>query len=238
MHKAIVKFMVAVGITTYIPTPEDYARLDFLGRPTPADADSKVEDLVLKSYGFDHYYDYSDDIQVFRRGRDQSKSLVEQFAELEDQELGKFLLDTFKPGQRDVMEERFPWLKGRTVHSHYADLVIGGLTPLEAANVMAVRKFLFDQDQIIAKRGLHSRTVYAKDMRQVLNHIREARELEQEPLARPVSIPANLLSNWKHIGELLEAKGVYTLLKASVPLQVLYHGNLTRYTVGGVTLFM
>lgn len=241
MNKALVKFMADVGITTYVPTENDYLRLAYESRvaPEPGSPEAELEALVLKIYHFDHYYDYSDDNRVWRAGKENEALINVAIDSLEDKVIAGKLRSCFGPNGRDSLAEFFPWLVGYQSTSRFAHLVKGfDLSASEAGNLMAVGAFINKQLDELRKRGAGWSTVYAKDPWLVREHVLDAKANRQTPLADPFPLPNAMYRIWGLIGELLDTRGVYSPLQQVVNLQVLYHGPFTRYQVGNATLFM
>lgn len=243
MNEALVKFMSAVGITTYVPTEQDYMRLICLNRkfPEPNTPEAELEELILRIYHFDYYYDYAVDATVVRDGRAAEQSIIGKIETIKetDPELGKFLQSSFGPNKRDKLVVKYPWLTGYRITSPLAELVKNyELSVSEASNLMAIGKFINHQIDELRARHIDTYTVYAKNKAAVRAHIIDARNRGALPAANPVTLPNDLYRIWGHIGALLEEHGVYPVLKSLVHLQVHYFGTLTRYTVGNATLFM
>lgn len=240
MNETLVKFMNNVGITTYVPLERDYLKLAYYNRmiPQPGTPEAELERLILKIYHFDYYYDYSTDNSVWRNGTDNERAVKDSIHAIDDKELREFLLSSFNANGREQLMGRYSWLFGYQVNSPFADLVQAGCTPSEAGNLISIVKFIKGQVSELQSRNISHCSVYAKNPAGVKKLIREARETGSLPMADPVTIPVHLYRNWGHIGALLDDRSVYAAMLPMLELGVMYWGNITRYSVGSVTLFM
>lgn len=244
-------------ITPYVPTEDDlevannwlyHCRDDEL----PDNDEASLIRLIKGIRGFDYYYNYSDDGNVYRVWSKVEAAIKAKLVKLEetDPELAKTLKDHFNPERADDLYLLYPWLL--QPYSRYGILINrDSYSPEEACELIAITDWIKQLTTSVRVNQNYNTEVvsWSSDyptanrlLRDRFNSIPVVDIFNNEVLS-PVTVSDALLTDLGKLATILETRGYFTKLRNPAlldnhRLHVQYVNGFTVYDVCGVYLMV
>jgi len=245
MYLALRAIMQENNIPEYEVTETDQLVLNnwHLNNPDFGTLDGRICNLAKRIYSFDYFYTYSDCGATYRNWSKVADEITEELRVLPDREMAEFLGKHRNADMAQQLAVTFPFLAQKS-YSLYASLIHKGFTRDEAIILISIEDWLMELSRDVYAADYNGFVLYASDIEKAAKYLRKGDcfdALHNHPL-KPLTVPNSFLIRLKALGEILEVRKAYTVLKKNLAcgyrLNIQYVQGFTIYHALGMFIMI
>lgn len=199
--------------------------------------EGQICNLAKRIYHFDYFYSYSDCGTIWRRWSKEEDEITEQLRLMPDRVMAEYLGKHRNADMARQLVTSFPFLN-QSNYSLYARLIHSGFTPEQLTTLLGVKEWIDKLGHKVYVEGYEDYVLYATDIAGATKYLRQGEVFDalHSKELKPLSVPSSYLKELKVLGDILELRGVYTVLKenfGSHQYHIQYVPGFTVYYVQG-----